>query len=173
MHRYFSWLRHKITLIILVLVLLIGVGVWWSIHHAHSHNSTSANTSKCPATPQFKSILPSDTSIDSLGGWKPLCPPNSTPTYVYADSIHGVAISVSEQPLPSSLRDNPSSQIADLAQKSDYSDVIDTGSTNVYVGTSAKGPQSAILTKANLLILIKSNSKISDNNWSQYVQSLN
>lgn len=172
MHLYISWLRNKFVIAgVVILVLIVGIALWKNISNSPVKTNLTTD-SKCPASPQFTSILPQGKSIKSLGGWKPLCPPDSAPTYVYSDVVDDVSVSVSEQPLPASLRDNPAEQVTDLAKKSNYSNTITAGDTTVYVGTSAQGPQSAMLTKKGLLVLIKSTTKISDAAWSNYVQSL-
>jgi hypothetical protein len=42
----------------------------------------------------------------------------------------------------------------------------------VYIGTSGKGPQSVLFTKNNLLILIVSSDKLTDDQWVQYISTL-
>lgn len=47
-----------------------------------------------------------------------------------------------------------------------------SGGDKLYIGTSARGPQSAIVIKNGLLVLIKSESKINDPAWKKYAESL-
>ena len=122
--------------------------------------------------PAYQTVLPNSKSINQLGGWQRISPPKESPIFAYADSINGVAISVSQQPLPESFKENAVSQIAEIARQGYYSTKIAAGTTVVYVGTSVKGPQSAILTKNGLLIFIKSQQKIDDAAWATYVESL-
>lgn len=123
--------------------------------------------------PSFQTILPSGQSITSLGGWHRVTPPGDDPVFAYSDSIDSVAISVSEQPLPDTFKHDIPSAVADLAKQYNATAKLKAGDTAVYVGTSAKGPQSTILTKHNLLILIKSKSQIENSSWTDYVSSLN
>ena len=123
--------------------------------------------------PSFQTVLPSGQSITSLGGWHRVTPSGEDPVFAYADTIDTVAISVSEQPLPDTFKHNAQAAVADLAKQYNATTKLKVGDTTVYVGTSAKGPQSTILTKHNLLILIKSKSQVNNDSWTEYVNSLN
>lgn len=120
---------------------------------------------------EYQTVIPDGKSIGELGGWKRVSPAKSDPVFAYNDTLDGVAINVSQQPLPKSFKGGD--QIADLAKRFNATTKIDANGTTVYVGTSAKGPQSAILSKNDLLILIKSQNKIDDKSWAKYARSLN
>jgi len=144
--------------ILLLVVLLVAAGGWaaWNYFKASS----------IPKEPDYKTVVPKDKTVSELGGWKLISPPGKEPVFAYGDTIDGIPISVSQQPLPAG------SQVAEIAQKFNATDKIDADGTTVYVGTSSKGPQSAIFTKNNLLVLIKSESKVSPVSWSNYVKTL-
>lgn len=121
--------------------------------------------------PDYKTVLP-EKNINELGGWKRVSPPNSEPVYAYTDTIDGVPISVSQQPLPKTDKGDADQQVAGIAQKFNATEKIDNGGITLYIGTSAKGPQSVIFTKNNVLVLIKSEKEIKDTSWEIYAQSL-
>lgn len=123
--------------------------------------------------PSFQTVLPSGLSITSLGGWHRVTPPGQDPVFAYSDTIDSVPVSVSEQPLPDAFKRDVPSAVADLAKQYNATVKLKADDTVVYVGTSAKGPQSTIFTKHNLLILIKSKSQIDNSSWTDYVSSLN
>ncbi len=123
--------------------------------------------------PNYATILPSGKNIADLGGWKRVSPPERDPVFAYVDKINGTPINVSQQPLPSSFKPDTDSKIADLAKSFSATDKVSAGDMAIYIGTSAKGPQSVIFTKNNLLILIKSTVKIDDKDWATYIESLN
>lgn len=152
-----------LAIIICAGVTLVILAPW------HDSNTQSDSLIK----PEFSAILPASTSIDTLGGWQKMTPPNSTPIYVYSDSIDGVAISVSQQTLPDSFKSNPSVKVAELAKGYNATTPIQAGDTKVYSGKSASGPQSIIFTKNNLLVLIKSQGVISNGAWASYIEALN
>ena len=122
--------------------------------------------------PEYRTVLPGGKSIDELGGWERVSPPEKDPVFAYADAINDIPISVSQQPLPDSFKTDTASHIADLAKAYNATTKIVAGDTTAYIGTSAKGPQSVILTKKNLLILIKSQKTIENIVWEEYVKSL-
>ena len=70
------------------------------------------------------------------------------------------------------FQENTSEQIAQLAKSFSAEDKVTAGDTEIYIGTSIKGPQSVIFTKNKLLILIKSTSKIPNEKWANYVLNL-
>jgi len=123
-------------------------------------------------TPDYKTILPAGHSIEDYGGWTRVSPPKRDPVYAYVDHIGSIPINVSQQPIPKDFGDDPDSQVQDLAEGYGASTVIKTGSTTVYIGTSAKGPQSVIFIKDGLLVLIKASAVVPDQQWQQYIQSL-
>ena len=124
-------------------------------------------------TPDYTTMLPAGKSIEDFGGWTRVSPTNKDPVFAYVDSLGGSSINVSQQPLPPGFRDDTAEQVSLLAQDFNASQVLTVGDTLVYIGTSAKGPQSVILTKNELLILIRSSVVISNELWASYVASLN
>lgn len=124
-------------------------------------------------TPEFGTLLPNGKSIKELGGWKRVSPPEAAPVFAYSDKVGDVSIAVSQQSLPDDLKDDTASQMTELAKSFNATDKLTTNNgTIIYIGTSARGPQSVILNIDNLLILIKSTDKIEDEYWAKYVDSL-
>lgn len=121
--------------------------------------------------PEFETALPMGKSIDSLGGWTRISPPDKEPVYAYVDSISGVTINVSQQPLPETFKKNPN-ELAKLAEQFSAKEKVPAGDVTLYVGTSAKGPQSVILARDDLLILMKSANKLTNDQWAAYVATL-
>lgn len=120
----------------------------------------------------YQTLLPRGKKIDQLGGWKRVSPPNATPVFAYSDSIDGVAVSVSQQPLPEQFLENTGGQLDALAKSYNATTQLPITGGQLYVGSSAKGPQSVMLIKNGLLIFIKSQQKISDESWKRYAESL-
>lgn len=124
-------------------------------------------------TPDFDTILPGNTKIDAYGGWTRVSPPKSDAVFAYKDKIAGTPVIVSQQPLPKEFSDQPEQQVELFAERYLAVDQVKSGDVTVYIGTSGKGPQSAIFTKNRLLILIKASAKLTNEQWSDYVASLN
>lgn len=145
---------------------------------AISNNPTATNQSKNNepvggTTPSYDTLLPKGKSIETLGGWKRVSPNSSNPVFAFVDTLERVEISVSEQPLPSTFSNNPDEDVKDLAQGFNANErVVADDATVYFVGTSVKGPQSVILTKKGVLILIKAPIQIKNEVWSAYIANL-
>jgi hypothetical protein len=123
--------------------------------------------------PEFNTLLPNGKSIDNLGGWKRVSPPGAAPAFAYSDKIGSVTIAVSQQTLPDEFKGNTSDRMTELAKGFNATEKLTTeNGTTIYLGSSAQGPQSAILAIDHLLILIKSTNKIDDKKWASYVDSM-
>lgn len=152
------------------IVLLVAGGASYYV----IHRSTAQKEKEVPALNklEYQTLTPHGKPTEQLGGWHRVSPPESTPVYAYIDTIDGVSATVSQQPLPDQFIEGTDAQLAELAKSFGATNEIKADGIKVYVGTSAKGPQSAILIKDGLLILIKSQSKVSDEAWARYAESL-
>jgi len=151
------------SIVTVVAAIAISIGVYQG-HLSHAELERIA--------PSFTAVLPTGQTIDNLGGWQKLTPPQGDPFYVFVDNINGVSINVSQQPLPKEFVVNPYQHISDLAKGYNANTQLKAGDTVLYVGSSANGPQSVIFTKNGLLILIKSWSALSNGDWITYVKAL-
>ena len=159
----FTLPRKKILLAAVILILIIMA--WLA-------NSAEDKPHPVLQGPSYTTILPKGESVVTLGGWKRVSPPENEPVYAYSDKVGDVPIIVSEQPMPKAFGRNSDAQVKKLAQSYNATDKITTGDIDVYIGTSSKGPQSVILAKEDLLILIKSERNVSNDAWKEYVDSL-
>ncbi len=173
--RKFLLAKKPITLGIAVAVVAGSLSVGALIRD--QHNANQANSRNDPnallENLEYQTVLPQGRSIDQLGGWQRVSPDEKAPVYAYTDTIDEVPISVSQQPIPDKFRGDTDAQVAELARKFSATTKLSVDDLTLYVGTSTKGPQSAIVAKNNLLILIKSQKKIDNKSWTRYVQSLN
>lgn len=123
-------------------------------------------------TPTYATVLPAGKSIQSLGGWTRVSPTGRNPVYTYVDKIGTTQVDVSEQPLPAGFQRNTQEQVAQLAKNFNATEKFPAGSTNIYIATLADESQSVILSKDNLLILMKSTSLLPPPQWITYANSL-
>lgn len=123
-------------------------------------------------TPDYPTLLPAGKTIDSLGGWTRISPPDSNPVFAYVDSIDSVRISVSQQPLPSEFNKNTAQKVKEMAAGYGADEAFVAGSTDVHIGASTKGPQSVIFNRNQTLVLIKSVAPIDNSRWVSYINSL-
>ena len=152
-------MNKKTGIVVGVVVVIIITGL--IISHFNSGN-----------TPTYRTVLPGDKSVNELGGWKRISPPNKDPVFAYSDKINDVPITVSQQPLPASFKTETASHVAELAKSYNADTKVNAGEITIYIGTSSKGPQSVIFAKENLLVLIKSQKNIDNAAWTEYIQTL-
>jgi hypothetical protein len=164
----YRFVHSKKAIAITIAILIGGSLLIWLLLRQHEVNVNSR-----AKMPEYQTVLPGTKPISELGGWRRISPPQKDPVFAYADTIGDIPISISQQPLPASFQSDVGGQVAEMAKKFNATTKIDASGTKVYIGTSVKGPQSAILTKNGLLILIKSQSKVDDAAWAEYVKSLN
>ena len=167
--------RHMIiAVVILCAVYLIGQLLPRDVTTTPQTSDAGTHSgSELPkGTPDFSTILPSGKSVDTYGGWTRVSPADRNPVYAYTDTLSAVSIVVSEQPLPETFKGNTDEQIKTLAASYSAERTFEAGNATVYIGKSAKGPQSLIFTTRGLLILVKSSATISDDKWKDYVRSL-
>jgi hypothetical protein len=98
----------------------------------------------------------------------------NTPAYVttLADKIGVNTIHVSKQPLPVNFATNTDQHVSSLAKEFNATEKINVGATTVYIVTSESGTQRLFLTKNNLLILITSGGRVSNSEWTTYINAL-
>jgi hypothetical protein len=116
--------------------------------------------------------LPTGKSIQQLGGWARVSPNDKNPVYAYVDTVKGVKINVSEQPLPSTFQTDPEGSLATLASQFNANQKIDLGDATAYLGNASDGVQSVIFAKDNLLVLIRAASQLPNDSWIEYIDSL-
>jgi hypothetical protein len=157
---------------VVAVIVVVLVGMHYGLVPGGVSSSGDAGGQTAGAKPDFPTVLPSGKTIEQLGGWGRVSPPNRNPVYAYSDNIDGVKIAVSQQPLPENFKADPAGRVKQLAQSFSATDKVMAGDTTAYVGTSLDGPQSVILQKSGLLILMKSVAKLTDKQWSDYISSL-
>lgn len=140
-------------------------------HHSESKNAGAPNAGGAN-TPEYKTVLPDSKDIGELGGWRRVSPPESNPVFAYADKISGVVVNVSQQPVPENFKDDKNSKVKELAKSFSATHEVSVKDSTLYLGTSSKGPQSAIVLKNDTLVLMKSEAKITDEKWRDYVNNL-
>lgn len=158
----------KIAAISLFALILSGLVVAFIVASVQDSNSSKTSS----VQPDFEALLPQGKTIEDLGGWQKLTPPNSAPYYVFADSIESVGISVSQQTLPETFKTDTAQSIRELAKGYSATEELTANEVKAYLGTSAKGPQSVIFTKNGLLVLIKSQANIKNDAWVAYIKTL-
>ena len=167
--------RKKLTLagIVLAITLFtIGSNLLSSHNAKVAADKRSGQQSLTKGTPDYPTVLPTGKTIQELGGWTLVSPPGRDPVFAYIDKIGNMQINVSQQPLPEEFKSDTAAKIEKLAKEYGASEKLTTSDTEAYIGTSEKGPQSVILSKGDLLILMKSAVRIDNAKWEEYISSL-
>lgn len=169
-----SFLNSQKTMAIasgIVVLALAGIAFGFTQGQTQE-NTTDTSKAKSKNEPQYTTLLPEATSIKQLGGWVRVSPPGKSAVYAFQDSIKKTAISVTQQPLPTAFKTDPDSKLAELAKSYNATNKLKADKTVFYTGISAKGPQSVLFVKDDVLVLIKSEKKVSDKDWSTYIKLL-
>lgn len=175
-------IKRRWFVIVAVFVVLALAIIWSLLSHHTPHqlppqqqpysrlNKTTGTLER--GTPNYPVYTPNGKSIDEYGGWTRVSPPDRDPVYAYTDTISGARVTVSQQALPSDFNEDTDTQVEQLAIGYSANNHISINGMTIYLGTSAKGPQSVIFAKSKTLILIKSSMKLSNDTWTQYINSL-
>lgn len=90
----------------------------------------------------------------------------------YKDSIGGVEITISQQPLPAGFETDTDNKVKKLAEDFSATKALTTANPTAYLGTSVRGPQTVIFSKKKLLVFIQSVQEIDDHDWAEYITNL-
>lgn len=169
-NRRFLLNKKTLSIFISILVVAIGVAVGFIIitQRNNAEESSQYTTSELPP---FQTILPADLSNQDMKG-KVLHTPGGEVIFTYNDKINDTTVNITQQPLPESFKNDPTTKVSEMAKNFKATMQIKANNTVVYIGTSADGPQYAVFSKKGLLILIKAQEKIMDDAWIVYINSL-
>lgn len=164
-HAYkFSSRRQKIVAVV-VIFIIVGFGGFLIIRG-------TSNNNKQPKIAGKSSIRLSFTPIVAPGKTIYVDPEGKRDTGSYPDVINGINIRVSEQVLPKDFKPDVQAKMDNFAKYNYYSEQITAGDTKVYIGMSVKGVESVMFTKNDLLVFIKAESKVDNNQLADYIKSL-
>lgn len=176
---YLKRISKKQRVIMAVTFIVVLLGVTALLHFLPLRTQLSKPTEPqtqatqlVKGTPTYATVLPTGKSSNSLGGWTRVSPPSANPVFAYVDKIDTTSITVSEQPLPESFVGDTDAQVLHLAQSLNAREKFTIGSTTVYVGTTQQGSQRLFFTKNNLLILITTSVRMTNDSWAKYINTL-
>lgn len=169
----------KIILFIFLVSAVSWLALWNNktnpndVNQATVHGQTTIANSPILLNqkPEFKVLTPAGAGADRLGGFAKINPPGTDSVYAFADRVDGVLIKVSQQQLPQKFKNDPSS-FNQMAEAFNANRTINVSGKDVYIGSSESGPQSILFIKDSLLVLITSESAISDQSWINYISNL-
>jgi|GEM_PF-1332888 len=160
-------------ILLFICILLVGGYTLFAPHPAEVVNVNKQPVKKepglIPGKPEYAVLAPVGKTVQDLNGW---IRSDKNPLFVYIDKIGDIQINVSQQPIPEEFMPDVDTQVEKFAKAYKANSKITIGTTVVYIGSTVKGPQSVIFTKNDLLILIASSDKIENDQWIQYINSL-
>lgn len=149
---------------IAVVVAMIIIGTPTLIRHQTEEQKKKAATATA-STPAYAPLKPdgqvSGAQYDS-----------KRQLYKYNDTYKGLTITVSQQPLPEKLRDNPS-KVKELAESLGTVESYETTNGTIYIASGQESnTQRVVVAHRQLLIFLQSNGTLSSVDWVTYVQNL-
>ena len=121
-------------------------------------------------TPSYAPLTPETVTNGQVSGAQY---DNKKQLYKYNDEYKGVSLTISQQPIPDQLRDNPA-KIADIAKTSiSATEKILTTNGDAYIVTDEKtNTQRLVLVHRQLLVFIQSYDRLDNVDWLVYIQNL-
>lgn len=161
----------------IILFLCIFVVTTQSIYKHNNGQSSSgaiqAQASKATAPggtqPSYPTVLPTGKTIQQLGGWGRVSPPDKNPVFAYSDTLSKTHIVVSEQPMPT----NYQSDLSQIAKQFNATQKLTMADGSIaFIATGASGSQSIVTSKNDLLLLLRSSGNIANQIWVDYISTL-
>lgn len=170
--------KKQIALNVVVIIIALGVIGYFATKGSPTSDSKGdvqgAVTSTIPTnvTPDFPVLTPLGAGVEDLGGFAKISPKDAPAVYAYRDTISGVPIKVSQQQLPDALRTDQANKVRELAEGFNAKDTLEIGDNTAYIGASTNGVQSVVYVKGENLVLIASDTTISNSDWVTYIGNL-
>jgi hypothetical protein len=164
----FRWQIAVISAVIVIAIVgwLVGVP---SLRSPVTGKS-AATISQAVVKPTFKTLAPNGALTTTVS--KAITYDQSKKVASFEDTINGVQITVSMQPLPDSVKPDVSANVQKIAEGFAANTKLNVSSGDAYLGTSEKGPQSIVGDKNNLLVFMYSSTKIDQQAWANYFNAL-
>lgn len=158
-------------------VLLLGVVLWQGPLTGEIDPTDSKVTEVDGANndaPTFPLLYSAEKSQGSIGTIKRVSPPEAPqPTFAYIDYIDGIRIIVSQQEATETFKDEPATALEKISKDLQATSVIQVDENKIYHGLDEKlGVQSLVAYKNGRIVLIRADSKVSDDSWAGYYLSL-
>lgn len=160
------WAKFGLPAVAFMVLAVILVPKLFKSQPSHSTGVLSSVVKE----PEFKTVLPSGKKDETTNG--SVAYDASKKVASFTDNISGVAVTVSQQPVPEPFKANLDDQVQKLAESFSANEIIASSTPKAYLGTSIKGPQTVIFAKKDLLVFITSDSKIEKDVWAEYITKL-
>lgn len=157
------------ALLVIPIAVLTGGVLIHSLKGSDKKTDVLGTQTTADAKPDFSVLKPMATGTEATSirydGTKKVAS--------YNDVLDTVPITISQQPLPDNFKSDPTAKVEEFAKQINATDKISTGDVTAFSGVSAKGPQTVVFTKNDLLIFIYADKKIDTLKWSKYIEGMN
>jgi hypothetical protein len=132
--------------------------------------TTEVLNSNQSASPAFPTVAPGGDISRTQSGKLGYDPDKKVASYT--DAIAGTPVTISQQALPERFQPDPTGELAKFAEEINAKEKHEVGDVIAYSGLSAKGPQTTILIKNQLLVFIAADKELPDDALKSYIASL-
>ncbi len=143
---------------------------WGAISHNSPKKQASVQGDTKSAVPDFQTVTPNGDITDTTSQKIQYDPSKKVASFT--DKLNGYEITVSMQPIPANFKPNIGDNVKKVAEQFAANTVLQVDNGSAYLGTSAKGPQSLVGYRGDLLVFMKSETKIDNKAWTDYFNSL-
>ncbi len=161
----------KVISALVVIILLNVVAVSIVKNHNNGRSVQGVTTGKSSATtPSYKPFLPGgEVANTNSQAYKYTA---EKQLVGYTDKIGQNEILVTQQPLPEEFKDNPDGRVEIFAKNANYNELLQITGGRAHLGTSEKGPQFVVFHKNGLMIFLRSDKKLLNADWTNYINGL-
>lgn len=143
---------------------------WGVVSHDNAKNKPAVQGDTKSAVPDFQTVTPNGDITDTTSQKIQYDPAKKVASFT--DKLNGYEITVSMQPIPANFKPNIGDNVKKVAEQFAANTVLEVDNGSAYLGTSAKGPQSLVGYRGDLLVFMKSETKIDNKAWTDYFNSL-
>lgn len=159
-------LKKTLALTAVVAVLLIS---WLIFNRPNKVTPTQLNGEQVQ-TPTFATLEPDDDITKTKSG--AIAFDASRNVASYTDSIADIGITLSQQPMPEDFKSDTAGKLLAFAANINANEKIEARGTEIYIGTSVKGPQTVVFIKDDKLFFIGADSKLPYDQLQSYIEAL-
>lgn len=123
--------------------------------------------------PSYKILYPGGDEARYINTVRRKSPDGQPPAYGFNDTVGGIGLNVNQQKLPDSFLADTAGSVDKMAREFQATNSVSIGEDKVYYGWSEKsGVQSIILAKNKLLLLIRAERQLTEQQIVEYIRTL-
>lgn len=155
---------------VVALVALPAILIGWGVVGKDAGKKAEVQGEQVALVPEYKTLAPNGDVTDTTS--QKINYDASKKVASFTDKIDGYEVTVSMQPIPDTFKPAIGDNVKKVAEQFSATTVLAVDNGAAYLGTSPKGPQSFVGYRGDLLVFMKSETKIVDRSWADYFNSL-